>query len=85
MRIIAFFTTAASMIAFINSVAAGAGVALLAGNLLVRDQTVFALLLGVAAALVLMAAFLVYQRWRYRISSPVEARGLGPETERSAK
>ena len=83
--LIAFFTTAASMIAFINSVVAGAGVALLAGNLLVRDQTFFALLLGVGAALVLMAAFLVYQRWRYRISAPVEARGLGPETERSAK
>jgi hypothetical protein len=83
--LIAFFTTAASMIGFINCVVAGAGVALLAGNLLVHDQTFFALLLGVAAALVLMATFLVYQRWRYRISAPVEARGFGPETKRSAK
>ena len=68
--LVAFFTTAASMIAFINSIVAGAGITLLASNLFVRDQTVFALLLGVATALVLMAAFLAFQRWRYRISAP---------------
>jgi hypothetical protein len=66
--LVAFFTTAASMIAFINSIVAGAGVTLLANNLLGRDQIFFALLLGVATALILMAAFLAFQRWRYRIS-----------------
>jgi hypothetical protein len=66
--LVAFFTTAASMIAFINSIVAGAGVTLLASNLLGRDQIFFALLLGVATALILMAAFLAFQRWRYRIS-----------------
>lgn len=70
---VALFTTAASMIAFINSFVAGAGVTLLARNSLVRDQTVFALMLGMATALVLMAAFLAFQRWKYRISAPAEA------------
>jgi hypothetical protein len=83
--IVAFFTTAASMIAFINSIVAGAGVTLLAINLLVRDRTIFALLLGVATALVLMAAFLAFQRWRYRISAPPEALELRPETERPSE
>jgi hypothetical protein len=80
--LVAFFTTAASMIAFINSIVAGAGLTLLASNFLFRDQIVFALLLGVASALALMAAFLAFQRWRYRVSGPVEARALRAETER---
>jgi hypothetical protein len=68
--LVAFLTTAASMIAFINSMVAGAGVALLASHLLVRNQTVVALWLGVATTLVLMVAFLVFQRWRYSVSAP---------------
>jgi hypothetical protein len=67
--LVAFFTTAACMIAFINSIVAGAGVALLASNVLVRGQIVFASLLGVVTALALMAAFLAFQRWRYRIGA----------------
>ena len=62
---VALFTTAASMIAFINSFVAGAGVTLLASHFLVRDHSVFALLLGMATALVMMAAFLAFQQWRY--------------------
>jgi hypothetical protein len=62
---IAFVTTIASMVAFINSIVAGAGVALLASDLLGGDQTGLALGLGVVAVAMLMAIFLAYQRWRY--------------------
>lgn len=67
--LVAFITTAASMIAFVNSIVAGAGVTLLASHLLVRNQTGFALGLGIATALVLMVAFLAFQRWRYSLSA----------------
>ena len=65
---IAFVTTIASMVAFINSIVAGAGVALLAGDRLGGDQIRLALTLGVLSAIILMAAFLAYQRWRYYTS-----------------
>src|SRR5581483_7570302 len=61
------------LVAFVNSIVAGAGVTLLAGDLLGGDRNSLALLLGVTAAVVLMAAFLAYQRWRYRISEPAES------------
>jgi hypothetical protein len=64
--LVAFLTTAASMIAFINGIVAGTGVTLLAYSLLGADRIGFAVCLGVAATVVLMAVFLVYQRWRYR-------------------
>ena len=63
--LVAFLTSAASMIAFINSIVAGTGVALLAGALL--RQSMFALLIGVGAAVVHMIAFFYYQRWRFRL------------------
>ncbi len=76
--LVAFLTTAASMIAFINSMVAGAGVALLVSHALVRNRIAIALGFGAATALVLMIAFLVFQRWRYRASaSPLSA--LPPE------
>lgn len=58
-------TTAASMIAFINSIVAGTGVTLLASSLFGGDQTRLVVGLGVAATVMLMAVFLAYQRWRY--------------------
>lgn len=61
---IAFITTTASMVAFVNSVVAGAGIALLSG-LLLRHQTGLAVGLGALTAAFLMAAFLAYQRWRH--------------------
>jgi hypothetical protein len=67
--LVAFLTTAASMIAFINSMVAGAGVALLVSHLLVRERIAIALGFGVVTALVLMIAFLVFQRWRYSVSA----------------
>jgi hypothetical protein len=62
---VGFITTTASMVAFINSIVAGVGVALLAGGLLREKQTLLASLIGAGVALALMAAFLVYQKWRY--------------------
>jgi hypothetical protein len=66
---LAFLTTAASMIAFVNSVVAGAGVTLLVDST-GSNRMGLALSLGVAATAGLMAAFLVYQQWRYRSSEP---------------
>jgi hypothetical protein len=62
---VGFITTTASMVAFINSIVAAVGVALLAGRLLRGNQTLLAWLIGTGVALVLMVAFLVYQKWRY--------------------
>ena len=62
---IAFVTTIASMVAFINSIVAGAGAALLASARLGPERTSLAVGLGIATAVVLMAIFFVYQRWRY--------------------
>ena len=63
--LIGFATTIASMVAFINSIVAGAGVALLAGDFLANAQRGSALGLGIATTVVLMVTFLAYQRWRY--------------------
>lgn len=62
---VGFITTTASMIAFINSIVAAVGVALLAGRLLGEQQTLLASLIGVGTGLGLMALFLAYQKWRY--------------------
>lgn len=62
---VGFITTTASMVAFINSIVAGVGVALFAGWWLQEKQTLLASLIGAAVALLLMAAFFVYQKWRY--------------------
>jgi hypothetical protein len=61
---IAYVTTNASVVAFINSILAGVGVTMLVGHLFPGDQTVLSLALGVAAAVVLMAVFFAYQRFR---------------------
>jgi hypothetical protein len=66
---VGFITTTASMVAFINSIVAGVGVALLAGGLLREKQTLLASLIGAGVALVLMAAFFVFQKWRYDSTS----------------
>ncbi len=64
-RFVGFITTTASMVAFINSIVAGVGVALLGDRLLGEKQIVLASLIGAGVALTLMAAFFVYQKWRY--------------------
>jgi hypothetical protein len=62
---VGFITTTASMVAFINSIVAGVGVALLVGGLLPPHHLLLASLIGTGVALLLMAAFLGYQRWRF--------------------
>jgi hypothetical protein len=62
---VGLITTTASVVAFLNSVVAGVGVAMLAGGLLRQTQTVVASLVGGGVALVLMALFFVYQKWRH--------------------
>jgi hypothetical protein len=64
--VFAFMSTAASMLALINSLVGGAGVTMLAGELLGRDRRTLAILIGVAAVAVFMALFLVYERWRFQ-------------------
>ena len=61
----AFMGTTASMIAFINSVVAGVGVALLVDVAVGGAPIGLRLLCGVLAVVVLMVAFLVFQRWRF--------------------
>jgi hypothetical protein len=53
------------MVAFINSIVAAVGVALLAGRLLGEGHTLIASLIGLAVALVLLVLFFVFQKWRY--------------------
>jgi len=69
--LVGFITTTASMVAFINSIVAGVGVALLVGGLLFENQVILASSVGALVAVVLMAAFLSYQRWRYRVFDSV--------------
>jgi hypothetical protein len=66
---IAFITTTPSMVAFINSIVAGAGVTLLAEYRLGTTQRTQAIGLGIGAAVLLMTAFLLYQRWRFSLPS----------------
>jgi hypothetical protein len=67
---VAYLTTAATMIAFANSIVAGAGVTLLVANT-GGHRMGLALSVGVGATVALMIAFLTYQQWRYR-STPVD-------------
>jgi hypothetical protein len=60
-----FITTTASMVAFLNSIVAGVGVAMLVGGLLRERGTLLTSLSGAGVALVLMALFFIYQKWRY--------------------
>jgi hypothetical protein len=71
--LMAFLSTSATMIAFINSVVAGVGIALLAGDLLATERTAMPMLLGGAVALALIVAFVGYERWRFRVFERAEA------------
>jgi hypothetical protein len=73
---LAILGTTATMIAFINNVVAGVGIALLAGALFGDEHHWLALSSGIASAVLLSLAFLAYQRWRFRVfdnASPVNA------------
>jgi O-antigen/teichoic acid export membrane protein len=56
------------MVAFINTFVAGAGITLLSRYL--GAQTLVALLAGLGTALVLVAVFFAYQKWRFRLAEP---------------
>ena len=62
---VGFITTTASLVAFLNSIVAGVGVAMLVGGVLREKRSMVASLIGAGVALVLMALFFVYQKWRY--------------------
>ena len=63
----AFLGTTASMIAVINSVVAGAVVALLVQTVVPQSPGWLGIAVGVVSALVLTVAFLLYQRWRFAL------------------
>jgi len=60
------------MIAFINSIVAGASVTLLVNGLVGGDHMAAGVTLGVAVAVGLVTVFLAYQQWRYRAAAPRE-------------
>ena len=64
-NLVAFLGTSASMIAFINGLVAGAWVALMVDEALGGDNLGTAVPCGVVVLVVVMAAFLAYQRWRF--------------------
>jgi hypothetical protein len=80
-RLMAFLSTSASMVAFINSGVAGVGIALFAGDRLGTDATELAMLLGVAVTGALIVAFVAYERWRFRIFEHAEP-SAEPEEQR---
>jgi hypothetical protein len=64
-RVVAFFGTTASMIAVINNVVAGVGIALLTRYLSPSAPSWIDAVAGVVASLVLTWLFYLYQRWRF--------------------
>ena len=72
--LVAFLTSAASMIAFINSIVAGTGVTLLANSMVGHNEIHLALGLGAMATVILMTLFLAYQRRRYRDAEAAASR-----------
>jgi hypothetical protein len=64
-RTLAFFGTTASMIAVINNVVAGVGIALLTRFLKPSAPSWIAAAAGIVGALVLTWLFYAYQRWRF--------------------
>jgi len=62
---LAFFGTTASVVAVINNVVAGVGIALLVRFLIPSGPLWLGAVAGIAGALVLTWAFYAYQRWRF--------------------
>jgi hypothetical protein len=67
---IAYLTTTATMVAFVNNIVAGAGITLLARRLLGAEDNLLAVLIGVVASGVLVALFFAYQKWRFDLYEP---------------
>jgi hypothetical protein len=64
-RVFAFLSTTASMIAVINSVVGGVGIALLIQTFGTSPRMWLSLIVGAASAILLTVGFLAYQRWRF--------------------
>lgn len=71
---VAFLSTTASMIALINAVVGGAGVALLVNMIVGGRPDWLGPACGVVAFVILMVAFYVFQRWRFSQTMAVTAR-----------
>ena len=80
---IGFITTNASMIALINSIVGGAGIALLIGYW--SQKRGLAVSLGIMVAVALMTIFLFYQRWRYKSFSPAQYEQAQKSTKSSIR
>jgi hypothetical protein len=65
--LLAHLGTTASMIAVTNNVLAGVGVTMLAKTLLAENVSWLAIPIGIILTVLLTAAFLAYQRWRFSI------------------
>lgn len=63
---IAYLGTTATMVALINSVVAGVGVALLVDAVIEGDAVGLGLACGIGTVAALLALFLLFQRWRFR-------------------
>src|SRR5262249_23746840 len=63
--VLAFFGTTATMVAVINNVVAGAGIALLVRTVNPSASAWIAASAGIAAAVILTFLFYLYQRWRF--------------------
>jgi hypothetical protein len=75
--VVALGTTSASVVAVINGIVAGTGVAMSAGRLFGLGGTLPRLLVGAAVALLLVVAFVVYERWRFSLLRRVDPAALG--------
>jgi len=71
--VVAFLGTSATMVAVINALVAGAGVAVLAADRLGPARATLAVWLGAATAVLLVVAFYRFQRWRFATFEPVLA------------
>jgi hypothetical protein len=69
--LLAHLGTTASMIAVTNNVLAGVGVTMLAKKLLAENLSWLAIPIGILLTVLLTAAFLAYQRWRFSIYDEV--------------
>lgn len=81
-ELLAFFGTTASMVAFINNVVAGAGVALAVDHGLGGDGTGIALVVGATVTVLLTVLFVLYQRWRFSTLRLAVRPGMAPGPRR---
>jgi hypothetical protein len=82
--IMAFFSTTATMVAFIDSIVAAAGIALLVDFVAGGVSTAVGLLFGAATFVLLMTAFYLFQRWRFDTTALARPPATPRRSDRSA-